>query len=76
MNNHRAAFKPGQHQKSALALHISEVHNEKLPDKLFNFSLGIIRKVNREDLNMHEDIFIERFNARIIGLNRSKVSGN
>ena len=76
MNNHRAAFKPDNHQKSALALHIANVHNVNLSDKLVNFNLGIIRKVNRDDLNMHEDIFIEIFKARIIGLNRSKVSGN
>ena len=76
MNNHRAAFKPGNYQKSALALHIAEEHNEKLSDKLVNFNLGIIKKVNRDDLNMHEDIFIEKFKARIVGLNRSRVSGN
>ena len=76
MNNHRTAFKDDQFQKSALALHIAEAHNEKLCDKLTSFNVGIIRKVNREDLNMHEDIFIEKYKARIIGLNRSKVSGN
>ena len=76
MNNHRAAFKPGNYQKSALALHIAEEHNVNLSDKLVNFNLGIIKKVNRDDLNMHEDIFIEKFKARIVGLNRSRVSGN
>ena len=76
MNNHRAAFKPEHYNKSSLALHIHDVHYEMLDDKLSSFNLGIIRKCNRDDLNMYEDMFIERFKARIIGLNRSKVSGN
>ena len=76
MNNHRAAFKPEHYNKSSLALHIHEVHNEMLDDKLSSFNFGIIRKCNRDDLNMYEDMFIERFKAKIIGLNRSKVSGN
>ena len=57
-------------------MHILEMHSEKLDDKLCNFDIGIILKCNRDNLNMHEDIYIEKFNARIIGLNRSKVSGN
>ena len=76
MNNHRAAFKPEHYNKSSLALHIHDMHYEMLDDKLSSFNLGIIRKCNRDDLNMYEDMFIERFKARIIGLNRSKVSGN
>lgn len=76
MNNHRAGFKKGQHSKSALALHIFESHNDKLDDKLDNFNIGIILKCNRDSLNMHEDIYIEKFKARIIGLNRCKVSAN
>ena len=76
MNNHRSAFKAEHYYKSALALHIYDMHNDKLADKLSNFNVGIVRKCNRENLNMYEDMYIERFKARIIGLNRSKVSGN
>ena len=76
MNNHRSAFKAEHYCKSALALHIHDLHNDKLADKLSNFKIGIVRKCNRENLNMYEDMYIERFKARIIGLNRSKVSGN
>ena len=76
MNNHRSAFKAEHYYKSALALHIYDMHNDKLTDKLSNFNVGIVRKCNRDNLNMYEDMYIERFKARIIGLNRSKVSGN
>ena len=76
MNNHRAAFKADHYSKSSLALHIYEMHSDNIADKLSNFNLGIIRKCNRVDLNMYEDMYIEKFKARIIGLNRSKVSGN
>ena len=41
MNNHRAALKDDQFQKSALTLHIAEAHNEKLCDKLTNFNVGM-----------------------------------
>ena len=76
MNSHRAAFKPGCYTKSALSMHISEMHQDKLSEKLSNFNLGIIKQCSREELNMFEDIYIEKFKARIIGLNRSKVTGN
>ncbi len=76
MNKHRAAFKADHYNKSALALHISDMHNNKLPDKLSNFNIGIVLKCNRDDLNMYEDMYTERFKARIIGLNRNRVSGN
>ena len=65
--------------------HLSRVHlsranflySHDLSDAQLTWNkVGIIRKCNRDDLNMYEDMFIERFKARIIGLNRSKVSGN
>ena len=62
--------------RTYVSRNIAEEHNVNLSDKLVNFNLGIIKKVNRDDLNMHEDIFIEKFKARIVGLNRSRVSGN
>ena len=52
------------------------MHSDSLADKLSNFNIGIVRKSNRDDLNMYEDMYIERFKARIIGLNRSRISGN
>jgi len=76
MNGHRAGFKDGQQGKSALAMHIFEAHTDKFSDKLLNFKIGIILTCNREDLNMFEDNYIEKFKARIIGLNRCRVNGN
>ena len=76
MNNHRAAFKADHYNKSSLAQHIYDMHNDKLGDKLFNFNIGIVQKCSRDDLNMYEDMYIERFKTRIIGLNRCKVNGN
>ena len=76
MNKHRANFKIGQYSKSALSEHIYSKHSDKMSDKLDNFSIGIVLQCNRDDLNMYEDIYIEKYNARIIGLNRCKVNGN
>ena len=76
MNGHRSAFNTGQAHKSALALHITETHSDLMYNKLSNFDIGIIRKCKLVDLNMFEDIYIEKYKARIIGLNRCRVSGN
>ena len=73
MNGHRSVFRPGpgQYHKSALSLHISEMHSSNLPDKLDNFDIGFVKKCIPNDLNMIEDNYIKKFKARIIGLNRN-----
>ena len=58
VNNHRAAFKTDHYNKSSLALHFNEMHSDSLADKLSNFNIGIVRKSNRDDLNMDEMYYI------------------
>ena len=58
MNNHRAAFKKERFNNSSLALHIYDIYSDSLADKFSNFNIGIVRKSNRDDLNMYEHMYI------------------
>ena len=72
-NGHRSKFNSKDVNKSALALHIYQSHRDKWDSKLQNYTFGLILKCPGDQLDKYEDIYVEKTQARIFGLNRMKV---
>ena len=72
-NGHRSKFNDRDVNKSALAMHIDQSHRDKWDNKLQNYTFGLILKCPGNQLDKYEDIYVEKSQARIFGLNRMKV---
>ena len=72
VNGHRAHFRDGHPEKSALAQHISQDHANMMHEHTNNFKIGILIKSNPLSLNRLEDKFIIDTLADTKHLNRYK----
>ena len=72
-NGHRAKFTPDMYTKSALSYHIYRDHPQFTSKKLTNYSLGVIKSTNAENLDKDEDYYNELLHAKL-SLNRYKVT--
>ena len=72
VNGHRAHFRDGHPEKSALAQHISQDHANMMHEHTNNFKIGILIKSNPLSLNRLKDKFIIDTLADTKHLNRYK----
>jgi len=72
-NGHRSKFSMHEYDKSALSYHTYDKHWDKLPDKLNNYDIGVVKSVSPSALERLEDYYVYETKADLTGLNRYKV---
>ena len=72
LNGHRNKFKLSEYDKSALSYHTYDKHWDKLPDKLLNYEIGVVKTVSPSELERLEDYYIYETKADTKGLNTNR----
>ena len=70
-SGHRQCFCEEKWDKSALSMHVKEVHGQQF--SMNNFSVAVIKKVSPQNLRREEFRYIEKYKTKQLGLNRYKV---